>query len=189
MDIDVFAKCESLTDVYFYGSIVSMGLGCFTDDTVTIYYPGDDRSWNEVIGNDYGGAITWQTLGDYESADWYSANKFSIGLPADWAGTYTVNRDDTGEMLIVYHKASADAGTGGMLFCFRLYSDYSEYEYIPDWRYIGFITNGETEYTLIAILPSDVQFPPEQQAQYTDMLNSLYELQFSGENGWRYSAQ
>ena len=196
MDIDVFAKCEDLAAVYFYGSIVAIGEGAFGECTSTVYYPGSDSTWSGIAGKNYGGTLTWQSLDGGGSStamerDWYAADAFSIGLPSAWDGTYYVMTDDTNDYLTVYHKASYDEGYGGMLYSFHLFTSFSEYENIPSWQYVGGVYNTSTgeEYTLIAIFPSDVQFPSKYQDQYTHMLDSLDKLAFDGENGFTYTAQ
>ncbi|MBR2889021.1 MAG: leucine-rich repeat protein [Oscillospiraceae bacterium] len=54
----VFSECENLETVWFYGNAprIHIALG---GGTIIAYYPEDNPTWDSVIGNDYGGTITW----------------------------------------------------------------------------------------------------------------------------------
>ncbi|MCC8103448.1 MAG: leucine-rich repeat protein [Clostridiales bacterium] len=51
-----FGECE---EIVFEGSAPTFSDYAFYETTATAYYPLGDSSWNDVVGNDYGGTITW----------------------------------------------------------------------------------------------------------------------------------
>ena len=57
----VFERCDSLKDVYFEGPAPDISSDSFENITVTVYYPADDDSWDDVADKDYGGTLTWVT--------------------------------------------------------------------------------------------------------------------------------
>ena len=56
-----FAGCESLTDVTFTGDAPTIAENSFQDVDVKIHYPEDNTTWNEAVGQDFGGDVTWNT--------------------------------------------------------------------------------------------------------------------------------
>lgn len=112
----------------------------------------------------------------------YYTSKYSIALPANWDAVCTCDVD--GDYLSVYHTASANAGYGGHLFTIALYLDGNDFSFLPSYDVLGTLN----EYIVVAIYPSDVQFPSEYQNEYLGLLNSCRDVFafFRGENGYSF---
>lgn len=54
-----FNSCANLETIIFSGKAPEFGESVFVLSKVTAYYPANDPSWNEVIKQDFGGAVTW----------------------------------------------------------------------------------------------------------------------------------
>lgn len=58
---NAFDSCSGMHYVTFSGNAPeTIATTAFTGVTATAYYPVSDTSWNDVIGNQYGGTLTWQ---------------------------------------------------------------------------------------------------------------------------------
>lgn len=57
-----FNTCTNLQTITFLGKAPSFGKAVFSLTTPTAYYPGTDSSWDNVIGQDLGGTVTWVKL-------------------------------------------------------------------------------------------------------------------------------
>ena len=65
-----FELCTALSHIQFTGSApVVIGENAFLNVCAAVSYPEDDESWSEVIGQQFGGSLTWpgQTASDSES--------------------------------------------------------------------------------------------------------------------------
>ena len=54
----MFASCNSLESVTFYGDVTAVGEGAFWGCTTTVHYPAKD-TWAQVAGNSYNGTLQW----------------------------------------------------------------------------------------------------------------------------------
>jgi len=72
-----FYNCAALENIWFYGPAPSIGDSVFAGDfvetedggvslavTATVNYPYGDDSYDSVVGNPYGGDVTWDAYGD-----------------------------------------------------------------------------------------------------------------------------
>ncbi|MDE6852394.1 MAG: leucine-rich repeat protein, partial [Lachnospiraceae bacterium] len=58
---NVFAGCTGMKYVTFSGKAPeTIAATAFTGVTATVFYPVSDTTWNDIIGNQYGGTLTWQ---------------------------------------------------------------------------------------------------------------------------------
>ncbi|MDE6568758.1 MAG: leucine-rich repeat protein, partial [Lachnospiraceae bacterium] len=58
---NAFADCSGMKYVTFSGNAPeTITATAFTSVTATVFYPVSDTTWNGVIGNQYGGTLTWQ---------------------------------------------------------------------------------------------------------------------------------
>lgn len=55
-----FGRCDALRQVYFLGDAPNMPNNIFNMDTLYVYYPANNETWNGRMW-DYGGKITWVT--------------------------------------------------------------------------------------------------------------------------------
>lgn len=58
-----FSNCTDLAAIYFEGDAPSINTDAFEDVTATAYYPADNATWTEAVMQNYGGSITWVSLG------------------------------------------------------------------------------------------------------------------------------
>lgn len=59
---NAFASCSGMKCVTFSGKAPeTIAATAFTDVTATVFYPVSDNTWNDVIGSQYGGTLTWQS--------------------------------------------------------------------------------------------------------------------------------
>ena len=97
-----------------------------------------------------------------------SCQYFSVTTPAYWAefGLAEINTDS----IRFREKAAYEAGMGGHVFTLRLYAAAEEYDQMPAWKLLGKLTdpNGKI-WHLVAIYPTDVQFPLESGDMYMRM--------------------
>ena len=55
-----FSNCTQLKTVYFESlKAPAIGGNAFENVTATVYYPGEDASWDTAVAGDYGGNLTW----------------------------------------------------------------------------------------------------------------------------------
>ncbi len=72
-----FAGCTSLSEITFKGTAAcSLSGTTFANVYATVYYPGLSSEWASVIGNSYGGSLTWKAL--------ISANDGWVQSGSDW---------------------------------------------------------------------------------------------------------
>ena len=58
---NAFADCTGLRYVTFSGKAPqTITATAFTNVTATVFYPASETTWNDLIGNQYGGTLTWQ---------------------------------------------------------------------------------------------------------------------------------
>lgn len=58
---NAFAGCTGMKYVTFSGKAPeTIAATAFTGVTATVFYPVSDTTWNDVIGSQYGGTLTWQ---------------------------------------------------------------------------------------------------------------------------------
>ena len=63
IDYGAFSGCISLEQVAFSGDAPAIGDYAFSDVTTTVYYPGSNRTWKSSVRQDYGGSLTWVSVG------------------------------------------------------------------------------------------------------------------------------
>ncbi|MGM9616542.1 leucine-rich repeat protein [Butyricicoccus sp.] len=56
-----FGECGALNKIYFRGNAPTMGSNMFHGMLATAYYPTSGKNWSDVIQNQYGGIITWNS--------------------------------------------------------------------------------------------------------------------------------
>lgn len=58
---NAFSGCNGMKYVTFSGKAPeTIAANAFTGVTATVFYPVSDNTWDSVIGNQYGGTLTWQ---------------------------------------------------------------------------------------------------------------------------------
>lgn len=53
-------RLSGLTEIHFQGNAPQMGTDVFGDVTATVYHTAEDESWQNLVGNNYGGTLDWQ---------------------------------------------------------------------------------------------------------------------------------
>jgi len=104
--------------------------------------------------------------GNYES-------HYIVNLPPDWEDRVMVelHETDTTYSYSFHEICSYESGYGGHLFTIYADSVGQDYSYLPAYEIIGTIEkDGYPQWTLVAIYPTDVQFPYE----YYDIYNEMY---------------
>ena len=82
---------------------------------------------------------------------------FSLTLPVDTKGLYTVKKRDNG--IFIYDKISKKAGFGGFVFGIKAFKNPSEHAVMPGSRKIGELTDKKNNlYDIVLIQPTDVQY-------------------------------
>lgn len=62
LEANAFADCTGMKYVTFSGkALETIASTAFTGVTATVFYPVSDVTWNDIIGNQYGGNLTWQS--------------------------------------------------------------------------------------------------------------------------------
>ena len=166
---NVFASCENLRFLLFYGDVSSIGSNAFYDDENMVVYTPDTSAWSNLAKKNYGGAPIWMVGG--ADGTIYKADKFDVFLPKDWDDNCTVEID--GDVINVYHTASKNAGYGGFLFGLSIYEKESDYDYFPSYQMIGTLKKSGTTYDLVAIFPTDVQTDGSHQSSYMKYFNEI----------------
>jgi len=59
-----FAYCGGLERITFEGNAPSLNDIAFAETTTTAYYPTNNPTWTDVVGQNYAGSITWVPYGD-----------------------------------------------------------------------------------------------------------------------------
>ena len=97
---------------------------------------------------------------------------FEISLPDCWKGLYETRKLENG--LAVYHSASRERGTGGMLFNLTVQEprDDASYQDGPQ-PFRKLIGGGQTEYLCLG-LPGDMEAEMRYEEQYNAMLDGLH---------------
>ena len=106
------------------------------------------------------------------AAGTYQTSKFTLTLPEAIAPLARVEESDDqiGVTCIAAEKE------GGFVASFFATDNPRDYVYLPNDRY-GFLVGADGKpYTLVAMLASDVQFGPESQAEYDQILDALPEI-------------
>ena len=116
-----------------------------------------------------------------------SNNYFSLAMPNDTKGTYSVSKEDNG--IYIYEKISAKAGIGGFAFCIKIYKAPKDYATLDDTKKIGELVakNGVT-YDVVLIQPREIYYGEgEKIAQnYTRLYDYATNAEIKGVNGNRY---
>ncbi len=98
--------------------------------------------------------------------------EFTVTLPASWKGKYGITQ--SGSNYVFYQQASRTQNYNGTLFTIGKYTDTS-YRNLPNYQELG--AGGGAAY--IFVLPTDVQFPPENEAvknEYVQMSGDLEQI-------------
>ena len=112
---------------------------------------------------------------------------FSITMPADYAGIFQAEVNET--RISVYDKASAEANCGGYAFGIIAFANPSDYAGIPGGRKIGELTTPDGMiYDIVLDFPTDVQWDVtkgEMPESYGKLYHSGEEIarQMTGNNG------
>lgn len=59
IDEYAFDKCTKIGNVYFRGNAPEINYDAFRETVVNVYYPLGKSSWDNVIGDNFGGTLTW----------------------------------------------------------------------------------------------------------------------------------
>ncbi len=51
---------QGMLEVHFQGNAPQMAANVFVGTTATVYYTPEDESWQNLVGNNYGGTLDWQ---------------------------------------------------------------------------------------------------------------------------------
>lgn len=116
----------------------------------------------------------------------YSGSAFSVKLPNYWKNYASAQQLSNG--IVCYEKASMEAGCGGLLFELVMWN--GEYDYLPNYTYLGTMTSPEGEtFPLIRYGPSDVQFAMENMVLYNYMENDISRIMATIQaiNGWTFT--
>lgn len=101
---------------------------------------------------------------------------FSVKVPESWSGKvcYQIYKRDYNEYsLNFYHAKSRNAGTGGYLFAISLYMDGTPLDF-PSFEEMGRLIYKPAEvYNVVALYPTDVQYPTECQQEYTKLRGEI----------------
>ena len=117
--------------------------------------------------------------------------EFILHFPADWEGKVIVetNFSDHGlwEYYTVYEAESYAAGAGELFSITLFGSDSKDYLYWPDYTYLGTYESRASGIVrqFVASRPTDVQFTPETQDAYTEMLEQYDTILDNIEWIWR----
>lgn len=99
---------------------------------------------------------------------------FSISLPDEFNGSYTVKREK--DKISVFHKESKKAGFGGFAFGIKAYKTPAEHATLPGSKKIGELTNKRgTLYDVVIKYPTDVQYDYTKSPQAPESYKQLYD--------------
>ncbi len=95
----------------------------------------------------------------------------TLYFPSNWADAVYMENDIDNGRITFYDYANYDeeAGYGGRLFALRLFTSYSEYEHLPNRKFVQKIILDGVSYDLVLIRPSDVQFDPSPEKEQSYM--------------------
>lgn len=97
---------------------------------------------------------------------------FTVVVPASWSGKYvyeTSKKDDGSFEIRFYEYADRTSAGGGLVFTLALYPDGTNYSFYPNYKTIGKLSSGTTNYTLLAVYPTDIQYTDDNETQYLAM--------------------
>jgi hypothetical protein len=101
---------------------------------------------------------------------------YSVELPGVWADycDYEISQNANGTYsLSFYEKESHSTYAGGHLFTISLEAD-EMFTHMPAYQHLGELHTPQADlFDMIAWFPTDVQFIPERQLQYTAMQNGI----------------
>ena len=98
---------------------------------------------------------------------------FSIALPKETKGLYTVKKKSNG--IYIYDKTSKKAGFGGFAFGIKAYKNPSDHAEMPGGRKLGeLVDKKRTLYDIVLIQPTDVQY--DYVKGEADSYHTLYKL-------------
>ncbi len=129
------------------------------------------------------------TVADGET---FSTKLFSLTLPKDVEGLYTVDVNDH-SIMIYETKASKEGGWGGFAYGFTAEEKPSDYAGSPGTCKLGEITTADGKiYDMVYVSPTDVQSDPEKEEykDYVAVANTLEtsEASLTGIEGAKYVA-
>ena len=116
-----------------------------------------------------------------------SNNYFSVVMPKDTKGTYSVSKEDNG--IYIYEKISAKEGTGGFAFCIKIYKAPKDYATLEDTKKIGELVakNGVT-YDMVLIQPREIYYGEGEKIakNYSRLYDYAPNAEIKGVNGNKY---
>ena len=101
---------------------------------------------------------------------------FSLTLPHDWANScvYTeAYREDGAYLVNLYEAAAYWEFGGGNLCTIMLLPSKEDYSIFPSYQYLGVMRTADSDFNLVALFPTDVQFTPETIDVYSQMVSQL----------------
>lgn len=119
---------------------------------------------------------------------------FKVQVPSSWQELYeyeVYTVDNNVYSLIFYDKASHQTDFGGHIVTISVYYLYDEYDYLPNYEYLGTLTNKDNKYTLISEFPTDVQFDTTTQDSYMKLASSYEPIiqSITGINGYKLTKE
>lgn len=100
---------------------------------------------------------------------------FSLRLPESWLELAIVKQttghleNETVNTLSFYERVSHPT-SGGHVFTLGLWAEEADYTYLPHYRLLGTLTDSRgTQWKLVVMYPTDVQFEPQAAETYTQM--------------------
>ncbi|MBQ1317646.1 MAG: leucine-rich repeat protein [Lachnospiraceae bacterium] len=170
---DAFMMCGNLTRVRFNGTVASIGNDAFFDDNALVYYT---ESFNKGLIAQYGGVMVWVPEGATYWSSVYCYD-YLMQLPDAW-GRLVEDTTDANTVTLT-HKASEEAGVGGVLVTVSAYENEADYKNLPSYKRLGRL-EGEDKYSgekityyLVAVYPTDVQFTAATESEYKTIFNDL----------------
>lgn len=102
---------------------------------------------------------------------------YTLEIPASWEDEcfYEINEGENWNYtLAFYEKESYDAGCGGHLFSIKLFTEFEEYSYLPEYEVLGSLTVYRIgAYNVIITYPSDIQFSEKTVEKYSDISKEI----------------
>ena len=114
---DFAFACTGLSSITFQGNVPAVSDSSFQYITANVYYPGDNDTWTEAVMQNYGGDITWISVGgsvagdldgdstvdnrDVEYLLWHTLypEDFPITADADFNGDNAIDNQDVEYLL------------------------------------------------------------------------------------------
>ncbi len=100
----------------------------------------------------------------------------SIDIPASWSGKYEyevkTNKDSSGSVTL-YQKAGQMANVGGTLVTVMIIEPSQDFDFLPDYKYLGTLKQNGFDYSVVASYPTDVQYSDDTKAEYDTMSKDI----------------